>query len=237
MAKLVLSADGAIVNSRFIDKERITIGRAPDNDIVIGDRTVSARHAEVVSVGEDQIVIDQDSTGGTFVNGERVSRRILAHRDVIEFGRYSLRYLNSKTSGEADLERTMIIAAVPDLLRSTDAAAQPAKPVAHAARTVAVRFPSGRLRRQSGDEGPARIELDRVVAVIGIPGTQLAVVTRRPLGYFLTHVEGKTTASINRKPIGRDAQPLGNGDIIEVAGLRYEFQLDSAATPAAETAG
>lgn len=236
MAKLVLSADGAIINSRFIDKERITIGRAPDNDIVIADRTVSARHAEVVSVGEDQIVIDQGSLGGTFVNGERVSRRILAHRDVIEFGHFSLRYLNSKTAGEADLERTMMIAAVPDLLHSADTTARPAKPVAHAARAVNVRFPSGRLRRSGGD-GPECIELDRVVAVVGLPGVQLAVVTRRPLGFFLTHVEGKSTASLNRQPIGHDTQPLGNGDVIEVAGLSYEFQLDSAATPAAGAAG
>jgi pSer/pThr/pTyr-binding forkhead associated (FHA) protein len=232
MAKLVLSADGTIINTRFIDKERITIGRGPDNDIPIGDGTVSAQHAEIVTVGEDQIVVDLDSLAGTFVNGQRVSRQILAHRDVIEFGRFSLRYLNSKTSGESDFERTTIIDAVPDLLRPADAAGQAAAPVAHAARAVSVRFPSGRLRR-SGGQGPECIELDRVVAMLGVPGVQLAVVTRRPLGFFLTHVEGKSGASINRRPIDRDAQPLANGDVIEVAGQRYEFHLDSAATPAA----
>lgn len=227
MAKLVLSADGTIIDTRFIDKERLSIGRGPDNDIVIGDPVLSAHHAEIVSVGEDQIVIDLASLAGTLVNGERVSRRILAHRDVIEFGRYSLRYLNSKTSGETDLERTTLINAVPDLLRPADGAGQGAAPVAHAARAVSVRFPGGRLRRRSGSAGPECIELDRVVAVVGVPGVQLAVLTRRPLGFFLTHVEGKSTASLNRRPIGRDAVPLANGDLIEVAGQRYEFQLDS----------
>lgn len=230
MAKLVLSAGGSIVSSHFIERARVCIGRAADNDIVVPEAALGAHHAEIVTVGEDQILVDLGSPGGTFVNGRKVSRHILSHRDVIEFGRYSLSYLNSKTSGESDLERTMIIKAVPDLLRAADAQRKATTPVTHAARAASVRFPGGRLLRRSGGLDSASVELDRVVTMVGVPGQQLAVITRRPQGFFLTHVEGGSAASVNRRSIGRDSQAvqLRNGDVIEVAGQRYEFRLDSA---------
>lgn len=230
MAKLVLSAEGSIVSSHFIDRTRVSVGRDADNDIVVPDAAVSAHHAEIVSVGEDQILVDLSCQGGTFVNGQKVSRHILSHRDVIEFGRYSLSYLNSKTSGESDLERTMIIKAVPDLLRAADAQRKATTPVTHAARAASVRFPGGRILRRSGGSGSECVELDRVVTLVGVPGKQLAVITRRPQGFFLTHVDGRVAASVNRRSIGVDSQAvqLRHGDVIEVAGRRYEFQLDSA---------
>lgn len=59
--------------------ERLTIGRDDANDIVIPDRRVSRRHAEVVQVGSEFILRDCASKNGTFVNGERVVQERRLH--------------------------------------------------------------------------------------------------------------------------------------------------------------
>lgn len=222
MAKLVLSSGGAAVNSYFIGDGRLVIGRAAGSDIVIDDPAVGAEHAAILAVGEDHIIEDLGSTGGTFVNGTRVSRRILQHRDVVEFGAFSLCYLNSKTAAaQSDFDRTMLIAALP---KAPAGESQAAPPEILPARAVSVHFPSGRLAAESP---PGIIELDRVVTLVGAPGEQLAVIARRPQGYFLTHVEG-AQASLNGRPIGAGPQLLSDGDVIEAADRRLQFHLDRA---------
>jgi len=59
---------------------------------------------------------------------------------------------------------------------------------------------------------------------LGKPGTQVAVVTRRPQGYFIAHVEGPPTL-VNGRAIGTSPQPLKDGDTFEVANVRMEFLL------------
>lgn len=61
----------------------INIGRRPDNQIVITDRRVSRLHAQVRAVKGHFMIFDLDSSGGTWINGERVRQRILHPGDVI----------------------------------------------------------------------------------------------------------------------------------------------------------
>ena len=96
MAKLVLSSGGSVVFQCFVDKDRLGVGRDPTNQIVVDDPSVSRAHAAIVPVGNDHILEDLASANGTFVNGTRMSRRILQHGDVAEFGAFSLRYLNPR---------------------------------------------------------------------------------------------------------------------------------------------
>src|ERR1043166_1899255 len=109
MAKLVLSAGGAVIHQSFIDKERVDIGREADNAFVVDDPAAAPKHASIVAIGNDHIVEDLQSGVGTFVNGTRVARHILQHGDVIQFGSFHLRYLNPRASAEVDFERTMLI--------------------------------------------------------------------------------------------------------------------------------
>ncbi|WP_027141130.1 FHA domain-containing protein [Pseudofrankia saprophytica] len=68
-----------------------SIGRALDNDIVVGDLLASRQHAEVF-VGRSGVeVVDLGSANGTFVNGQRVERRLLATGDVVAIGHHILR--------------------------------------------------------------------------------------------------------------------------------------------------
>ena len=67
-----------------------TIGRLPDNTIIIDSPAVSGHHACVFRDGHRLTVEDLQSTNGTFVNGTRVSRQILQHGDVVRVGRHEL---------------------------------------------------------------------------------------------------------------------------------------------------
>src|SRR5437868_2136317 len=163
MAKLVLSSGGAVLHQCFID-ERVAIGRQADNEVVIDDPAVNAKHAAVLAVGNDHIVEDLESGTGTFVNGSRISRHILQHGDVIQLGSFYLRYLNPRASSDADLERTMIIRGLRGLARAAlpRAARAPEPPVA-SVRRANVRFPNGRVRVIAGRRAGETIALDRVI--------------------------------------------------------------------------
>lgn len=66
----------------------LTIGRAPNNNLVLNDSRVSARHARILARPDAYYIEDLKSTNGTFVDGESVSRRTLQHGDMIRFDRY-----------------------------------------------------------------------------------------------------------------------------------------------------
>jgi hypothetical protein len=229
MAKLVLSSGGTVLNQYFIDKDRLTIGRGAHNDVVVDTAEASREHAAILTIGNDQVIEDLASGNGTFVNGARVDRRILQHRDVIEFGAFSLCYLNSKASADTDFDRTMLIAALPGRSGANADSANALAPGALSARRADIRWPKGWLRRLADANADGRIELDRVVRLLGQAGGPRAVVTRRPQGYFLSHVDGPASLRINREAIGSRPTALHDRDVIEVGDERLEFRLEPAA--------
>jgi hypothetical protein len=222
MAKLVLSKDGEVAGHYFLDAERFTIGREPSSDLCIDSDTVSKRHAAVTTTGNDQILQDLDSSNGTLVNGRRVSKHILQHGDVIEIGGCQLKYMNQKAQPDMDFDKTMIMRGF--VLAAENgpggASVQGAAPSARAARS---RFPLGALKGLAGSQAGREVELSRVLATVGQPGQQLAVINRRPHGYFITHVEGRKYPLVNGKPIGEAPRALRPGDMIEVGAEKLVF--------------
>ncbi len=65
---------------------KLTIGKAPDNDLVLGDDTVSRHHCELVRAPEGIHVRDLDSTNGTRVDGTRVREATVAAGAVLRVG-------------------------------------------------------------------------------------------------------------------------------------------------------
>ena len=63
------------------------------------------------------------------------------------------------------------------------------------------------------------------LTTLGKPGVQVAVLTRRPHGYFITHVEGANYPSLNGNLLNEQPHQLNNHDIIELAGVKMEFYL------------
>jgi pSer/pThr/pTyr-binding forkhead associated (FHA) protein len=228
MAKLVLSSGGSILYQCFLDQERVNVGRAPHNQIVIDDPAVSDEHAVIIPVGNDHILEHLPNVTDTLVNGSPVARHILQHGDAMQFGAFYLRYMNPRASADSDLDRTMLIAGLLTRVDTAQAESGPRAQEVHvpSARLASIRLPKGKVKVIAGSRTSGTIKLDRVVATFGKPGKELAVVTRRPHGYFITHVEGRRFPRVNGQSIGKEARVLHNGDIIEVAEEKLEFLLD-----------
>src|SRR3954463_7697761 len=112
MAKLILSMDGLVLKEIPLAKERTTIGRKPHNDIQIDNLAVSGEHAVIVTILNDSFLEDLGSTNGTIVNGNPIKKHFLQNNDVIELGKYKLKFVGEAApaaSGEkADFEKTMV---------------------------------------------------------------------------------------------------------------------------------
>ena len=109
------------------------------------------------------------------------------------------------------------------------AAAAPAAPPPAAAPAGGGAAPaSGSLREAaiqvlSGAAAGRTLDLTKNLTTIGKPGMQVAVITKRPNGYFITHVEGATYPTLNGGSLGAQARQLGDHDLIEIAGVKMEF--------------
>ena len=226
MAKLVISLNGEVLGHYFLDKDRFVIGRKQGCDLQVDEGGVSKEHAAILSVGNDQILEDLKSTNGSFVNGRRAERHILQHNDIITIGSYQLRYINQKATPDMDFDKTMMIKA---LGKGGDSegprtVAQVATAVP-SARQVKTNFPLGGVKGVTGSHAGHEIELNRVLATFGKAGEQLAVINRRPHGYFVTHVDGKKYSRVNGKSIGNEPYHLKHDDVIEVCGEKLRFFL------------
>jgi len=93
MGKLVhFHADGKAAEIR-LDRQRITIGRRPDNDICLAYPAVSGEHVAIVTILADSFLEDLGSTNGTLVNGAPVTKHFLRDGDEIDIGQEILVYV------------------------------------------------------------------------------------------------------------------------------------------------
>ncbi|MGA9666444.1 MAG: FHA domain-containing protein [Gallionella sp.] len=75
----------------------------------------------------------------------------------------------------------------------------------------------------TGPNAGKELELVKNLTTLGKPGLQVAVLTRRPQGFFITHVEGESFPLVNGKALTNQAHQLKEHDVIELAGVKMEF--------------
>ncbi|HPA91546.1 MAG TPA: FHA domain-containing protein [Quisquiliibacterium sp.] len=193
-ARLVLSAADGNTRSYPILTTDVRIGRRPFNEVVLDDLTVSGAHAVIVSDDGRRLLRDLDSRNGTVLNGTPIRSARLEHGDLIEIGVYRLRYLVDR-------------APVAPARASADAPPTPAA-----------------LERMSGPERGRMLALERPITSISGGASQVAVVSRRKNGYYVTHLEGLAFPVVNGDAIGLVSHPLLDGDLIELSGTLYRFR-------------
>jgi hypothetical protein len=256
--------DGLVLKEIPLSKERTTIGRKPHNDIQIDNLAVSGEHAVIVTILNDSFLEDLGSTNGTLVNGQTVKKHFLQNNDIIELGKYKLKFVHEPgaqpAAAAADFEKTMVLRpsamkAAAEQARQMAAAGGGAQPqAAQTARAAAVQAtgsaavaagtaekvvaapapaappppkpaPLGAIQLLSGGNAGKQLELAKPLTTLGKPGVQVAVLTRRPQGYFITHVEGAQHPAVNGQTIGTAPHALKDHDMIELAGIKMEFFL------------
>ena len=216
MPKVIISIDGVVVKEVALDKDRSTVGRRPYNDIVIDNLAVSGEHAAFHRAEGEVFVEDLDSTNGTFVNARAVKKRILHNDDVVEIGKFKLRYLVSdERSGSGGAAARATGTAAPAPLPLVSAPTMPAP--LEGAKGQAV------MRVLSGSGAGRELPLKKVVTTVGKPGVAVAAVTRRLQGYAIVPVDGGTL--VNGQSLGSEPIMLQDGDMLELAGIRMQFSL------------
>ena len=100
MPKLIISG----ITHDLVD-EAITIGRGPDNTIVVNDPSISTHHAQLLLEGDTYRLKDLESTNGTRVNGKPVTETVLRFDDRIRFGAAEARYDSSEVGGSKPLPK------------------------------------------------------------------------------------------------------------------------------------
>jgi phosphoserine phosphatase RsbU/P len=103
------AADGRF-QEYLISSPEIVIGRAGGVDLVLTSQHVSRRHAKLVTSQSGYELQDLESTYGTFVNGQRVSRHSLCHGDKIVFGKGDeFHYLVDASDPRPEVDTTRIV--------------------------------------------------------------------------------------------------------------------------------
>jgi pSer/pThr/pTyr-binding forkhead associated (FHA) protein len=263
--------DGLVLKEIALTKERTTIGRKPHNDIQIDNLAVSGEHAVIVTILNDSFLEDLGSTNGTLVNGQPIKKHFLQNNDVVELGKYKLKYISdhTRTAAPQDFEKTMVLRpgavpkpdaprpstsqAVPTMGASqptptmgtsqsmptgaAPSASQPVRPVSasqgmptmgtsqpmSASQPLAAGGKVAAIQILSGSNAGKEMEITKALTTLGKPGVQVAVITKRPQGFFITHVEGANFPILNGKLLDAQAHPLNDHDIVELAGVKMEF--------------
>ncbi|HET6413066.1 MAG TPA: FHA domain-containing protein [Anaeromyxobacter sp.] len=92
--QVVHSVDAEQQGKRYpLGEEDVTLGRDPTNNIVVGSEQASRRHARIFVSGGAHVLVDLDSTNGTFLNSKLVKEQTLRHGDVIRIASTVLKYL------------------------------------------------------------------------------------------------------------------------------------------------
>jgi pSer/pThr/pTyr-binding forkhead associated (FHA) protein len=93
MTKVVVIFNGQVQKEQSIDRARLNIGRRPGNDMLLDHLAVSGRHAAIDTTSEGSFILDLGSTNGTSVNGHPIKKHLLQNDDVIEIGKYQLKFV------------------------------------------------------------------------------------------------------------------------------------------------
>ena len=86
-----------IINKQMISltKPITTLGRQIGNDIVFQEEFLSRFHAEIIHENDKYILVDKESTSGTFVNGRMIDRCVLNSGDLISLANIFIMFVNN----------------------------------------------------------------------------------------------------------------------------------------------
>ncbi len=93
MARLVVMYGSRHTRTIALDVPRLVIGRGKEADLSLKNQTISRKHCVLELMGTSHVLMDLESTSGTFVNGMRIDAPVtLEHGDAIELGKHTLKY-------------------------------------------------------------------------------------------------------------------------------------------------
>ncbi|OIQ70422.1 glycogen accumulation regulator GarA [mine drainage metagenome] len=209
MPKITVMLDGAILKEVTLTQARTTLGRRPSNDVVIENLAISGNHLVFKKTDHDVTVEDLGSTNGTAINGNPVKQQVLCDGDLLEVGKFKIRFDAQEL--EDDFEKTMLFKPAAEV--------PPAAPVPAAAQPVL----HGLIKVLSGPAAGRQMVLTKVVTTVGKPGVLVAAITQRRAHFVVHHIEGSERLLLNGVKVGLEPSVLKHGDLIVLAGIEMQF--------------
>lgn len=241
MSKLLVYLGEKLIGEHQLDHERTMIGRKPNNDLQLLHNAVSGNHALIVTIRSDSFLEDLNSSNGTKVNGKSIKKCLLRDGDEIKIAKHILKYVfepleilpegdGSPRSDKLRHLEKLIQSADDTLATHEDLQLQTRSYTSTLAQGNSPRISSGdlpvaALQILSGVGSGKEMDLNQTLTTLGKPGIQVAVITRHPEGYTLTHQEGVKKPLLNGVAVSGQPYVLQNHDIIEIAGVKMEFYL------------
>jgi pSer/pThr/pTyr-binding forkhead associated (FHA) protein len=224
MPEIIVKFADKVIERVVSEKERITIGRTSENDIVLDNRGVSRKHAQIEFSENGALLIDNDSLNGTFVNERKVAEQYLKDKDTITIGKFDLVFFNDAqpTKKMTDMDGTMVLNTKKqkDMVNQDELDKQIAREVGHSL-LVAVDDESKRfaLERENTTLGKSSFANIRVGGWF-VAKVQ-AKITDQNGTFTLTNVGHGNKTKVNGEAI--DHAILKNGDVLEVGKTAFRF--------------
>ena len=204
MPQLIASVEGVEIKHVYLQKDRTTLGRAPDNDIVFDNMVVSGHHCVFDLKGlADVYIEDLKSTNGTYINNKPIKRQRLHDGDVIAIGNFRIQFREATERPSQFGETTAMKIGEDGMPRQLHAVFQVL----------------------NGSSEGLEMPVVKAVTTFGKPGTCVVAVSHRREGFFVAHLDGVQPPTLNGDAIGPDPIMLSNHDVVELAGTRMLFQL------------
>jgi hypothetical protein len=206
MPQLITTVDGVEINRTYLTLERTTLGRKPNNHIVLTDLAVSGEHCAFELSGlTDVVVLDLGSTNGTYINGAMVRMHLLQEGDVITIGKFKIQYFRAN--------------------ELTDECKTVSMPLGDTYTHASTGMLQASLKVLSGSSAGLELPVSKAVSTFGQPGVALVAIAHRRQGYYISCMEAIQSPKLNGMLISDEPVLLADRDVIELAGSDLEFLL------------
>ncbi|MGB6876381.1 MAG: FHA domain-containing protein [Candidatus Acidiferrales bacterium] len=240
MPKLVLKFEDSVLTETPVGAKEVSIGRSPDNGLVIDNPAVSHYHARVFNEEGRLMLEDFGSLNGTFVNGQRVKMVTLKPGDSVAIGKHTIVVTDSREGTDPFWKGGIPKPAAPKInetvmldTKERREFLQKVAAVGESAQVAPARVKVATLVVRKGKTDKQEYTLSDKLTVVGkssmatvklkgwfAPKAAAQINRREDNSYYIGGADRVPT--VNGQPVIHPAK-LSPGDIIEVAGIQLEF--------------
>lgn len=219
-----------ILNDSFLEDLNSTNGTYVNGKLI---KKHALQNGDVITIGHHQLRFADQEAGGADQDEFEKTMVIPANQQNSEqiAKAEKAAAIAASEEDESAVSRTDLLVDVPE--------PRPVRPPpgGHVATAVGVNpadapnaLPLAKLQVLSGAFAGRELELTKALTTLGRPGVQVAAITRRAEGYYVVHVESGEEGDyplVNGQPIGAQARKLTDNDVVQLAGVKMGFFLNS----------
>lgn len=225
MPEIMVKYEDKIIERLVTQKKRINIGRSSGNDIVLDNKAVSRKHAQIEFGDDSALIIDNESLNGTFVNKRKITEEILKDNDEITIGKFDLVYHQNapKDIKLSDLDGTRVLHTKKqkELLQKDE---KNKEITAKAGCSVLLGVGNTKVNHFYLDKPVITFGKSKYVNIkvqgLWVSKIQAKIIKEKD-GHVLVNLGRKGKAKVNGEEVQR--RPLRNNDLLEVGKSVFRF--------------